>query len=351
MGTSGGNGRVLNSTVDDNVFLYYVDHGAPGIIEFPNDEVMHATRFQKILMTMHHRKLFKHLLVYIEACESGSMLEGIPSDVNIYGVTAVGPEVPSLGTYCGHQAAVNGTLLNTCLGDLFSVMWMDFLEDDDGNSTLQQFFDSVYDESSTYAALHYGSELNQQYGDLSLTRLKTSDFFPAAKSRMFPELQKRPTWKSPNGAFSAPRLDMDRLTFIYSEIAAKPTYQGKKHWHKMKFMSKRLRSLVAQQEQTQDVYWALIEAAIPGSDSMQEHAWTQKLKSRNPSCEVAGHNALVKACKGKADMTSSYALQFHQVLVNLCAKEDLGWSSTPSKAVAAAYSACLDDTLDDVVMV
>jgi hypothetical protein len=31
-----GNGRVLKSTSEDNVFVYFIDHGAPGVVEFPN---------------------------------------------------------------------------------------------------------------------------------------------------------------------------------------------------------------------------------------------------------------------------------------------------------------------------
>ena len=31
-----GTSRVLESTADDNVFLYFADHGAPGLIAFPN---------------------------------------------------------------------------------------------------------------------------------------------------------------------------------------------------------------------------------------------------------------------------------------------------------------------------
>jgi legumain len=31
----GGNGRVLTSNAEDTVFLNFVDHGEPGIIDFP----------------------------------------------------------------------------------------------------------------------------------------------------------------------------------------------------------------------------------------------------------------------------------------------------------------------------
>jgi legumain len=32
---NGGNGRVLESTEDDHVFIYFSDHGAPGLVAFP----------------------------------------------------------------------------------------------------------------------------------------------------------------------------------------------------------------------------------------------------------------------------------------------------------------------------
>merc|ERR1712048_28251 len=180
-------------------------------------------------------------------------------------------------------------------------------------------------------------------GDLSLTKLKSSDFFWSSESIRAKNLAKRPAWKTPSGVFSTPRLDMDRLTFIYSEVSAMPTYRGKHHWGKMKAESKRLKSLVAQQEETQQVYWSMIEDAIPESDSdgtEQERVWTLKSKSSNAQCEITGHKALVRACKGKVDMVSSYALQFHQVLVNLCARPELGWAESPAKAEAAAIAAC-----------
>lgn len=339
-GTSSGNGRVLESTEDDNVFLFYVDHGAPGIIQFPGDDVMHTQEFQTVLTQMHSKKMFGKLVVYMEACESGSMLEGLPTNLGIYGVTAVGPDVPSLGTYCGAEAQVNGTSLGTCLGDLFAVRWMKFIEEGDGSATMQKFFSSVADDVASYAALHYGHEENQQYGDLSVAELKTADFFYPRTALAYS--RKPPAFRTPKSVFSAPRLDMDRRTFIYSEASAMPTYRGKKHAHEMKKASKRLQLLASIQDETQDTYWRLVEAALPDSDSAQEKLWQQKQRPKNPACEIAGHDALVQHCKGKIDMVSSFALQFHQVLVNLCAHEDLGWTKDPSKAIAAAQAACTD---------
>jgi len=72
------------------------------------------------------------MVLYIEACESGSMFNGIlPDNINVYAVTAANASESSWGTYCYPDDEVNGKHINSCLGDLFSVNW---LEDAD-NST------------------------------------------------------------------------------------------------------------------------------------------------------------------------------------------------------------------------
>jgi legumain len=70
--------------------------------------------------------MYQELVFYLEACESGSMFDGIlPSNINIYAVTAANPFESSWGTYCPPDDMVNGVEINSCLGDLFSVNWME----------------------------------------------------------------------------------------------------------------------------------------------------------------------------------------------------------------------------------
>jgi hypothetical protein len=266
------------------------------------------------------------------------MLEGFPTDLNIYGVTAVGPKTPSLGTYCGSDAVINGTSMNTCLGDLFAVMFMKFLDDDDGTATMQEFFDTVSDNVASYAALHYGAEINMQYGDLNLANLTTASFFYGNKSEAL--RAKPPHFKTPGGVFSAPRLAMDRLTDMYSNVAATPTAHGKRRFAGLKHVSRQLKDKVAEQETAQQIVWSLVEQEL-SDDEEQERVWTMKRNPMNPGCELDAHNALLKHCR-QADMTSSYALQFHQVIVNLCGHPDLGWAEKPSKAVTAIAQVCSD---------
>lgn len=65
-------------------------------------------------------------VVYVEACESGSIFEGImPTDLNIYVTTASNAQESSFGTYCPGMEPSPPPEYITCLGDLYSVAWME----------------------------------------------------------------------------------------------------------------------------------------------------------------------------------------------------------------------------------
>lgn len=65
-------------------------------------------------------------VLYIEACESGSVFEGImPKDLNIYVTTASNAQESSWGTYCPGMTPPPPPEYLTCLGDLYSVAWME----------------------------------------------------------------------------------------------------------------------------------------------------------------------------------------------------------------------------------
>ena len=77
-----GTGRVVASGSNDHVFVNFVDHGAPGIVAFPNDELA-ATDLNNAVQSMFQRKQYGKMLLYFEACESGSMFDQIlPNNIN-----------------------------------------------------------------------------------------------------------------------------------------------------------------------------------------------------------------------------------------------------------------------------
>ncbi len=154
--------KVLKTTEEDNVFIYFTDHGSVGLIAFP-DEYLYAEDLMTALNTMHDKKMYKKLTFYLEACESGSMFEGVlPENMNIYATTAANPSESSWAEYCGSEAVVHGVDIGSCLGDEYSVRWMEDTESHDAKTrTLQEQFEFLV-QSVT------GSH-PQQYGDLSWT--------------------------------------------------------------------------------------------------------------------------------------------------------------------------------------
>ena len=127
-GIVGGNGKVLKSTNESKVFVYFVDHGAPGFIYFPDieNDKLYADVLNETIHYMHENNMYKELVMYIEACYSGSMFEGILSpEWNAYVMTAANAHEPSRATYCHPNDFVGNVHMKTCLGDVFSITWME----------------------------------------------------------------------------------------------------------------------------------------------------------------------------------------------------------------------------------
>jgi len=121
-------GPVLKSTSDDRVFIYYADHGGPGILGVPQGVAggyIHAKDINQALQKMHSKGMYKELLFYVEACESGSIFQNLLKAPNAVAITATTATAPSYGFYCPPQDKVNGKEIRSCLGDEFSIRWME----------------------------------------------------------------------------------------------------------------------------------------------------------------------------------------------------------------------------------
>lgn len=167
---SGGNGKVVESTAESKVFINFADHGAPGLIAFPN-EYLYANDFNATITYMHTNQKYKEMVIYIEACESGSMFEGILADnINVYAITAANAEESSWGTYCPPNDMVHGVEINSCLGDLFSVNWM---EDADKSSPSKETLDQQYVRVKNLTAQSHV----MRYGDLEFKSEPVGNFY------------------------------------------------------------------------------------------------------------------------------------------------------------------------------
>merc|ERR1711912_121092 len=99
---------------------------------------------------------FNKLTFYLETCESGSMFEGMDIE-GVYALSASSPSESSWGTYCGSDAKVDGKSIGSCLGDLFSVNWM---EDSDAvditQESLEDQFETVKTATSKSKVMQWG---------------------------------------------------------------------------------------------------------------------------------------------------------------------------------------------------
>jgi len=163
--TTGGK-PVLQSTEDDNVFVYFADHGGVGLISAAFGPYIYAEDLNATLTEMHAKRMYGKLVFYLEACESGSMFEGILSDqLGIFATTAANAAQSSYGTYCGLQATVDGVNLGSCLGDLYSVNWME-----DSDVLAHMYESSLQDQYSLVASETAGMSEVMLYGDASFSQ-------------------------------------------------------------------------------------------------------------------------------------------------------------------------------------
>jgi legumain len=151
-----GNGRVLASTASDKVFVYFTDHGATGLIAFPSGE-LYANDMIDALKYMHDNNMYKRLVFYLEACESGSMFDKIlPNNWEIYATTAANPNESSWATYCSPDDKINGKSIGSCLGDEYSVIWMEDTEAAEEGKHLQKQFEDVKSKTQGSHVMQYG---------------------------------------------------------------------------------------------------------------------------------------------------------------------------------------------------
>ena len=157
------NFKVLESNSEDNIFIYYSNHGATGLVGMPYGPPLYADDLIDTLNYMYQYNMYNQLIFYLEACESGSIFDGIldPS-IKIYAVTASTPTESSYAFY------YNDTL-NTYMADEFSIRFMQ-------DTSVLWLFDNTllmqYKEAKKIMTL----STPQQYGDLNFTNENIKDF-------------------------------------------------------------------------------------------------------------------------------------------------------------------------------
>uniref|UniRef100_A0A5S6R4Q7 legumain n=1 Tax=Trichuris muris TaxID=70415 RepID=A0A5S6R4Q7_TRIMR len=158
-----GSEKIIDSGPNDHIFINFVDHGARGLLAFPDNE-MTVGELNETLWQMYERKRYGKMLIYVEACESGSMFHHtLPSDIEIFATTAAN----------GHEssyACFYDKTLDTYLGDCYSVNWMENSDRANLNEeTVEDQFKLVKKETNTSHV--------KQFGDQTVAKLPLAEFF------------------------------------------------------------------------------------------------------------------------------------------------------------------------------
>jgi len=300
MGVKGGNGKVLNSTADDNVFIYFTDHGGPNIVAFPVGPYLQSSRLNQALKTMAQKNMFKKLVFYLEACESGSMFQGqLPTNINAYATTASSATESSWGTYCPPNDMVNGKHMQSCLGDLYSVVWM---EDTDKMGPKE----SLGDQFTTVKKLTTQSAC-QQYGDVSFLNLPIGAFQGQINVEESSPVEDVATSASRG---DVPARDIPVHLAYYQYLRADRTDLTTSH--------QAARSLLDQINQriNTDNTFLKIASSIVGPSNAASFLNRPAVDANEcgPCCDM-GHQAVFDHCGGY----SEYGMGYIKIVNNLCA--------------------------------
>jgi len=287
---------VLRSGPSDRVFIFFTDHGGTGIIAFPDGSLMSSTTLISAIKQMYASKMYSHLVFYMEACESGSMFEGLlSSNIGVYVTTASNAVESSWGTYCPPDDMVQGKAINSCLGDLYSINWMENADAMGPTETLQAQFVAVKTATTLSHVM--------QYGDITWTSEPIGNYLGANHTKTFVPKVTKDTSSSSN--VKSADIPMHLAYYKYLRAEA-DDFEGRQA------LAKELQQHIARRLAVDQVFMDLANAA-----NYQDAFY---IKAKMPvvcdgrCCEKLQH-AYARSCGGWDD----YSLQYHRVVVNVCA--------------------------------
>jgi legumain len=325
----GGSGKVVNSGPNDHIFIYYTDHGGPGVLGMPTSPNLYADEFVDTLKKKAASGTYKELVIYLEACESGSIFEGLlPEGLNIYVTTASNAEESSWGTYCPGMNPPPPPEYETCLGDLYSVAWMEDTEKENlKKETLSDQYLIVKSRTSNHNTYRSGSHV-MQYGDIKINVEELErylGFDPANENVTKPVL---PQFLASNElTTNAPQREADLL-----HLRHKFTNAEKGSWREAN-AAEELAKTIKHRRHLDDSVKLIGEIMFAGENS-------DKLNEVRPAGSVlvddwACLRTMVRTFEAKCGALTQYGMKHMRAFANLC-----NAGVDPAKMAVAASQAC-----------
>lgn len=209
-----GSGRVLESTENDEVFFYYSDHGSKGLVLLPRHKYWYADEIVGNFLKMKEIGKFRNLLIFIDACHSGSLFAKLPEDQNIYALTSSHPNEVAYMKYCGSEARVNGRSIGSCMTSEFSDFSLVLLEDSDKKQTVKEMFEEIKNKL-------WRRQKTMEYGDQRVANMAAEIFLGKLSTSSSRRLVERRV-ESQN----VRALNMNELESIFEEYKTAPSEEN-----------------------------------------------------------------------------------------------------------------------------
>jgi legumain len=308
-----GSGKVIESGPNDHVFVNFVDHGATGILAFPVGELT-AKQLNDALNKMYNEKRYQKLVLYIEACEAGSMFRNVLSDkINVFATTASDYDESSYACYYDSKRG-------TYLGDWYSVNWMEDTDKEDiEKETLQTQFTITKNVTTTSHVM--------EYGDLSISKLVVGQFqgekpAPPVTYPKVPFEKGAPSWDVP-------------LDILYRHQAAAKTDEEKESFKSL------IEDMVEKRGHVDTIVKKIVTRLAVSSEHEQLLTASRPKQLTNLQC----HNDLIKAFSRHCFNfgQNPYAMKYAYILGNICEQGALD----PDNVIRTMRQVCKAVTITD----
>ncbi|KAK7154555.1 hypothetical protein R3I94_007774 [Phoxinus phoxinus] len=155
--------KVIDSGPKDNIYVYMTGLGQGGGFQFP-ETALSPKDLIATIKDMHTENKFSKMVIYMDSDYSGSMFEGLPSDVNVFALTSCHKYIENTPTdYDGERKVY--------LSDLFSSTWLRHLNDVD--FTKDTFTELVKTKQPNYTE---DGPCPCTFGDKKITQCHLSEF-------------------------------------------------------------------------------------------------------------------------------------------------------------------------------
>ncbi|KAM4723485.1 legumain-like [Anableps anableps] len=290
---TGGSGKVVKSGPNDYVFVYFTDHGAPGFLAFPNDN-LHVDDLHSTIQYMYQNMKYKRMVFYIEACFSGSMMINLPPNVDVYATTSANPFEKSVA--CDYDL-----WRKTYLCDFYSVNWMENSDVEDLTKlTLTQQYKIVKFLTINSTVLQYG---NKRIGTTKVIQFLGNPKTPAAQVTNPPITPITPNDLTPSP--DVPLAILKRKLMSSNDIRATRALLSEisSHLKVRETLAKTMRHIVEK---------------VTGSTLKTEEVLNERADLFQHQCYKAAVNHYKHSCFNWHKPEFEYALMHLYALVNLC---------------------------------